>query len=159
MPTFGSTVWIVFPLWPSRTSTRPSPSVTAVLSVRGTLIGAASLLVQGIAVITGVTPTTRDDEIVSAVVGGSLVAFEHDGTLKWQNNNSWDAYSAAVAPAVAVSASSVSPPLPPCPGPQANDALAVATAAVIVNAIARAAPRAATNGNGALDFGMPAVSP
>jgi len=51
-----------------------------------------------------VTPALADidndglPEIVSAVVGGNLVAFEHDGTLKWQSASPWAAaYSGAVA--------------------------------------------------------------
>jgi hypothetical protein len=51
-----------------------------------------------------VTPALGDidddglPEIVTTVVGGQLVAFEHDGTMKWQGDDPWpEAYSGAIA--------------------------------------------------------------
>jgi hypothetical protein len=51
-----------------------------------------------------VTPAIGDidgdglPEIVAAVVGGAPIAFEHDGTTKWQSNTGWSAaYSGALA--------------------------------------------------------------
>ena len=38
------------------------------------VIGAASLVVQGLALSTGITPTTRDDEIVSKLQAGIRIA-------------------------------------------------------------------------------------
>lgn len=37
-------------------------------------------------------------EIIAAIVGGNLIAFEHDGALKWQSASAWpEAYSGAIA--------------------------------------------------------------
>jgi hypothetical protein len=51
-----------------------------------------------------VTPALGDidgdglPEIIAAIVGGNLIAFEHDGALKWQSASNWpDAYSGAIA--------------------------------------------------------------
>lgn len=41
--------------------------VTSVVIYGAAIIGAASLILQGIAAITKITPSTRDDEIVSRV--------------------------------------------------------------------------------------------
>ncbi len=51
-----------------------------------------------------VTPAIGDidddglPEIVTAIVGGQIIAFEHDGTVAWQGVDGWpDAYSGAIA--------------------------------------------------------------
>jgi hypothetical protein len=51
-----------------------------------------------------VTPAVGDidgdglPDIVTAVVGGQLIAFAHDGSVKWQGTDPWpDAYSGAIA--------------------------------------------------------------
>ena len=41
--------------------------ITSIMLWSTSVVGAASLIVQGIALITGITPTTLDDEIVTKV--------------------------------------------------------------------------------------------